>query len=89
MQITHISKKEWIERLQRTSLLEQKINLLLNPTESDHAKLVTTIRSSIAILLEEEKDVEKENNLVALTDDVLKQSQVILKREWERVKSGD
>ena len=56
-----------------------KIELLINPKESDHKQLVDLIREEI-------------NNLNALNDstlisEIISLSQKILKREWDRVKS--
>lgn len=87
--LDHISEAEWIERFQRTFLIESKINLLLNSNESDHITLSKTVREAIATMLETKEKKETSRKVVDLTDSIVKQSQAILKREWERVKTGD
>jgi hypothetical protein len=82
-----VSKEEWFANLQKASLIESKINLLLNPNESDHTALCKTIREALVTMLKDEEE-SKSPTLVELTNSVLKQSQAILKREWERVKKG-
>lgn len=56
-----------------------KIELLINPKEEDHKELVELIREEISNLT-----TSKE---VTLISDIISQSQKILKREWERVKT--
>jgi hypothetical protein len=66
------------------------VKLLLNPKESDHQELVRLITSaSIQV-----KDAinQRQGNAVKLeevAERVVKQAQIILKREWERVKKGE
>lgn len=66
------------------------VKLLLNPKESDHQVLVCLITSaSIQV-----KDAinQRQGNAVKLeevAERVVKQGQIILKREWERVKKGE
>ena len=67
---------------------ESKIQLLLNPKEADHVKLITLLKessSSVWYLNSDKKDrfPEDINNL---RKNIIEISQPILKREWERVK---
>ena len=82
------SEAEWIERFQKTHLLESKISLLLNPKEPDHVALSKAIRQAVQAMLEKD-DSQDARNILDYTDSVIQQAQVILKREWERVKRGD
>lgn len=56
-----------------------KIELLINPKENDHKKLVELIRKEISNL-----NASSDNTLIR---EIISLSQKILKREWDRVKS--
>lgn len=67
----------------------QVIKLLINPQEADHQELVRLIESA------DKKIIESINNKRASASEfeavgqrIVAQSQIILKREWERVKNG-
>lgn len=67
----------------------QVIKLLINPKEADHQELVRLIESA------DKKIIESINNKQASTSEfeaagqrIVAQSQLVLKREWERVKRG-
>lgn len=65
--------------------LEMKIRLLINPKEEDHITLVSLISEMLNNLYK--IDNEAEVIFWEKHGAVIKMSQVILKREWERVKS--
>ena len=74
-----------LHEVERMVLSQSKIRLLINPTEADHVKLYQLIdaaqrriRSEASTDAETEKDIE----------DISRLAQVILKREWQRVKRG-
>ncbi len=74
-----------IEKLQRIVLAQSKMRLLMNPTEPDHRQLWQAIevafkrlQSEAALESETETDIETITSL----------AQTILKREWQRVKTG-
>ena len=74
-----------VEKLERMVLIQSKIRLLLNPTEPDHQRLNQAIDAAIKRLQPEETlDAEVEADIETIT--TLAQS--ILKREWQRVKTG-
>ena len=86
--LDHIDEKDFVERLQKLILVETKVNLLLNPNEKDHQALSQTIRQAIEkIFAGSEK--EKRVGVKGLSDSIVIQSRTILKREWQRVKSGE
>lgn len=67
----------------------QVIKLLLNPNEADHQELVRLIECA------DEKLIESINNKISnrsefetIGRDIVTQSQIVLKKEWQRVKSG-
>jgi len=78
-------QEQWLDGYQRTFHLTSKIALLLNLTEADHRELHATIKQAGELLT----GPANEEQLFAVTDRILEQSQAILKREWERVKRGD
>ena len=77
--------KALLIKLERIVLVESKIRLLLNPTEADHQQLYQAIETSIKRLKAEESlDSDTEADI----ETIVRLSQVILKREWQRVKLG-
>ena len=82
-----LDQHEWLERFQRAFQLSMKVALLLNLAEADHRELDTMIKEAIGLPLSSAND--RSQQLIALTQRIVEQSQAILKREWERVKSGD
>lgn len=67
----------------------QVIKLLINPNEADHQELVRLIEYA------DEKLIESINNKISnrskfetIGRDIVTQSQTVLKKEWQRVKSG-
>ena len=72
--------------LNEVLFLEQKLQLMLNPRESDHeellalvSKIVDSVQNGAPNLLEFGKQLENASST----------SKAILKREWERVKRGE
>lgn len=77
------SSPAWLEKLERLVRVQWKIRLLLNPTEPDHQTLDQAIDTAIKRLqLEAADDTEIEADLARITS----HAQIILKREWVRVK---
>ncbi len=77
--------KALLIKLERIVLVESKIRLLLNPNEADHQQLYQAIGTSIKRLKAEESlDSDTEVDI----ETIARLSQVILKREWQRVKRG-
>jgi len=77
--------RAFLAKLERIVLVQWKIRLLINPTESDHRELYDTIATALKRLQSEKShDAETEADIESIT----KLGQSILKREWERVKRG-
>ena len=81
--------QDLIHRIEEVYRLAYKIELLTNPREEDHSKLVKLtdeITSSLGKSKSKDFDLkildEKERRIVEI-------SQKILKHEWERVKKGE
>jgi hypothetical protein len=68
---------------QRVTLLESKVQLMLNPGEDDHQRLETLIRKMIAAIQYEKGQPDE---FPDLHTEVVALSRKILKREWDRVK---
>lgn len=75
----------FLEKVQRAVLAQTRIRLMLNPSEADNRQLCDAIEKALAhIRSHETPDAETEADVLLIT--VLAQG--ILKREWERVKTG-
>ncbi|HEY2344748.1 MAG TPA: hypothetical protein VGH80_02570 [Xanthomonadaceae bacterium] len=71
------------QEYQRLTLLESKIQMMLNANESDHQRLEQQIRALISSLQQSRKSVD---DFPDLHGAVVSLSREILKREWDRVK---
>lgn len=69
----------------RITELEHKIMLLINPNEEDHSRLLLLVREMKRNL--SGIGIEAETIFWERHQEVINLSQVILKREWERVKN--
>jgi hypothetical protein len=75
-----------IEKFERIMLVQWKIRLLLNPNEAQDMELHDSIMSAFHGLQDEAWD---EQAMLANVEKITRLAQVILKREWQRVKAGD
>ncbi|MCG6410112.1 hypothetical protein K6U17_12825 [Vibrio fluvialis] len=67
----------------------QVIKLLINPKETDHQELIRLIESADKKLIESiNKKQANASEFEAAGQRIVAQSQIVLKREWERVKNG-
>ena len=74
-----------VEKMQRLLLVQWKIRLMLNPTEADHQELYAAVEKALDRLREERsEETETATDIEAIS----RLGQMILKREWQRVKSG-
>ena len=82
-----------IEAIAKHGELTEKVELvklLLNPKETDHQELVRLVTSASTQMRDSIN--QQQGNAVKLgeaAERVVAQSQIILKREWERVKTGE
>lgn len=68
----------------------QIIKLLINPKEIDHQELVRLIESADTKIIESINSKKaKASEFEAIGQRIVVQSQIVLKREWERVKNGN
>ncbi len=80
------SAQEHLRKVERITFLRAKANLLINPVEEDHKKLVELINEALAIALL--KKTEAADRMTELQWSLTTVAQGILKREWNRVKEG-
>jgi hypothetical protein len=74
-----------LPRLEEAMRLGNKIELLLNPKDADHAELAGLIGQ----LADPSTETDRDLDINGLNRRVVQVSQAILKREWDRVKHGD
>lgn len=85
-----ITTAEAIARYEDMALREERIKLLLNPTENDHIellKLIASAREKTQTAINAKKSMANEQDSIANL--VVKAAQPVLKREWVRVKNGE
>lgn len=75
-----------VELLSEILFLEQKLELMLNPNESDHKILVTAVGAITDSVQHGAKNVVEFGQKLSDASTCCKS---ILKREWERVKRGE
>ena len=76
---------ELLDKIEHMMLVQWKIRLLLNPTEEDNVALHDAVMTAFTSLQEEQWN---EAEMIATIERITRLSQVILKREWQRVKAG-
>src|SRR5688572_21267188 len=75
-------------KVERIMLVKNKIRLLINPGDKDQRALLAAVETPFARLWQqEEHDVVAE--ITADIEEITKHTQVILRREWLRVKRGE
>ena len=74
-----------VEKLERIVLAQSKVRLLMNPVEADHQQLCRMIDDAFKRLQTEEA---LESDTEADIESITRLAQSILKREWQRVKTG-
>jgi hypothetical protein len=85
-----ISTSEAIAKYGEITERSEVIKLLINPNEVDHQELVRLISTASALVISSIN--QKQGNaeqLQKISQNIVNLSQKILKREWERVKSGE
>jgi len=77
-----------LPRIEETVRLANRIELLVNPKESDHAELVVLI-GKMTSTMNAQNEANKGFDVNAHSRKIIELSQSIFKREWDRVKRGD
>jgi len=85
------------QALAECQLLSRRAEMSLNPAEDDHIELISLMKRAIKkatgdvidrVQFTDEADDEPDS-LDVLIDKIIKKSQTVFKREWERVKAGE
>jgi hypothetical protein len=74
-----------LEKFEHIVLSQSKIDLLVNPTDEDHRLLCQAIETAISRLSAEES---VESDTQSDIQNITRLGQMILRREWQRVKVG-
>ena len=84
----HVANAEAHNEAMRSMVaLRNKTALLINPNEEDHTDLLSMMNDMIQHCARgDSTDIDRHDEL---SDSIAKVSQQVLKREWERVKSGE
>ena len=86
----HYADEHSIPRIEELVQLNYKIELLINPNEEDHAKIVKIVDHITASLsLAKVRANEIGDELDGKKEELISLAQKVLKREWERVKKGE
>ena len=78
-----------LEKIEEVVRTFTKIQLMINPLETDHQELVAVLTRIVATLRSTPLDAALETSIDELVEEVVRRSQAILKREWARVKIGE
>jgi hypothetical protein len=81
-------RKSLVDRIERLYLTIARVRLMLNTLEDDHVQLFAMISQALHEIRYNENGAELERVMDETIERILMQSQAVLKREWERVKSG-
>jgi hypothetical protein len=82
-----LEKEDRISHSQRIAFLHSKAALLINPAEPDHASLLEALGHLTYRAMNPGASVDHSFRKLQL--EITSQAQPVLKREWERVKSGE
>jgi hypothetical protein len=77
-----------LRRLEELTKTFTKIRLMTNPIEPDHQVLIKMLASIMTTLRTAPVDTDLEGDIQTNVDAIVATTQVVLKREWVRVKSG-
>lgn len=75
-----------LKTIQQLGTLSNRILLRLNPDEHDN---IIVLLEDIDRIISSPKALSNADKLVVVGDKLLKDSQTLLKKEWERVKTGE
>ena len=77
-----------LRRLEELTKTFTKIRLMTNPIEPDHQVLIKMLASIMTTLRTAPVDTDLEGDIQTNVEAIVATTQVVLKREWVRVKSG-
>jgi Co/Zn/Cd efflux system component len=77
-----------LDKVEHFALVKNKIKLMLNPEKDDHRPLLDAV-NSIYQHLGSREEFDVVDRLHEDIERVTEQAQILLRREWQRVKLGD
>ena len=83
-----LDEREFVERFQKLVQAAVNVGLLLNPNDPVHKALGDNIKQGVDSLLSSDR-AQIQARTKEMADAIFKDAQAILKREWQRVKSGE
>ena len=81
-----LETEDELSRYRRLLYLEAKIQMMVNPKEKDHQKLIELIGLLITTIHRTKTEKQRMDEISSHHNSLITLSQKILKREWERVK---
>ncbi|WP_018897708.1 hypothetical protein [Rhizobium sp. 2MFCol3.1] len=84
-----VTDPDILNRLQEIMKTFTMIRLMTNPLEADHQELITVLTKTMTTLRTAPLDEDLDPSVRQAVEEVVQKSQVILKREWSRVKAGE
>jgi len=81
-----VDSERFRQMVEQLTLIEGRIKLSVNPNEEDHVLLVELLDRAVRVA---DTRPRQPTTLANLTEEIVRLSQTVLKREWERVKSGE
>ena len=88
--INHYANEHSIPRIEELVQINYRIELLINPSEEDHAKIVKIVDDITTSFMSAVAQKEKiGDELNGKQKELISLAQKVLKHEWERVKKGE
>jgi ubiquinone biosynthesis protein UbiJ len=77
-----------LHQFERLIFTVTKIKLMINPTDTDHQSLMTTMQGMLLVLRTADSSVDVQAEMERTAQTIVDMSQAILRQEWLRVKKG-
>ncbi|MFK0334753.1 hypothetical protein ACIQUB_26960 [Rhizobium sp. NPDC090275] len=84
-----VTDPDILNRLQEIMKTFTMIRLMTNPLEADHQELIMVLTKTMTTLRTAPLDEDLDPSVRQAVEEVVQKSQIILKREWSRVKAGE
>jgi uncharacterized membrane protein len=84
-----VTDPDILNRLQEIMKTFTMIRLMINPLEADHQELIAVLTKTMTTLRTAPLDEDLDPSVRQSVEEVVQISQIILKREWSRVKAGE
>jgi uncharacterized membrane protein len=84
-----VTDPDILDKLQEIMKTFTMVRLMINPLEADHQELIAVLTRTMTTLRTAPLDEDLDPSVRQSVEDVVHISQIILKREWSRVKAGE